>query len=45
MNPYKVVEMKMNGDVLSIKVEGPNGFWVWVHVGKDEVSKVMGGEE
>ena len=41
MNPYRIVEMKINGDLISFKIEGPDGFWVWVHKGIDEFEAVL----
>lgn len=40
MNPYRIVEMKINGDLISFKIEGPDGFCVWVQ-GIDEVEAVL----
>jgi hypothetical protein len=41
MNPYIISEMETNGNILSIKVEGPDGLCVWVHTGVKDVEAIL----
>ena len=41
MNEYSISDMKVSGDLISFKIEGAYGFWVWVHKPVAEVEAAI----